>query len=801
MAESVGSEVAASVEQPESATRTRAQAVTKRRSRTSRWRMAGAALVSAAGSFAGLQAAVTGPISVHQELWISVAALAAGAGGAGASLGAQQVLKLWAEHFPSQGTASARGSVTGGGACAPEPAPVRLIPPFRRLFVDRAEALAWIARAFRVPGDGIQPTGVALIGLSGIGKSRLALEYVSSFQSRYDVVAWVPANDQEQIAGALHALAAALDVPAQTTTAQTVRLVWRALAARRRWLLVFDSAVDAKSLLPWWPTAVNGDVIVTSTRRDWSQFVDAQYTLDSLAPDHGAALLRAIDEHADADSARAVAERLGGLPLELTRAASYAVAAGLPLTRAASGKGSAVQDSDDAWIAELSVLESDAPRAHLLLRLIARAAASGIPRTLLTAAASGNGGGETDVDAALAELAGRSLIELDERSATIHPRYQEVIRGHFNADRAAAVADCARLLRALLAAFERFDGPGHFDECAAHAPHALVVLGTSRVVGAAPALRFALALRVGEYLHLRDQLDAAERTVKEALADAAFIEGREGSLLQSRALAELSVIRFHRADLAGAYEAATQSAESARESGNEKAGCMALLALAQVEREQEQYSSALAHYRDAAAAAAAAGDEEISTRVLANQGLLKWRMGDFEGSLHDSLRAYELYRGSVGPESPEAVHALDAAGLAARDLGRADYAVELLQEAAEAFEHVHGPRAQESTLKAREHLGSALLRAGRAADAGAVLESVLALREEMLGSDHPNIGEVCGYLAEVRLRTGEYEQAEAYAARAHRILLALLGPDHRYTRQAGELIARIAAARASGRTA
>ena len=215
MTEGVGSaEVAAAPTRPSA----------ERRSGKSVWGTAGAAFVSAASCFASLQANVTGPASVHQQVWIAVAALAAGAGGAGASLGAQQVLKLWTEHSTAQGAGAGAAPVRGGsqgadGAPAPQPPPVRLIPPFRRLFVDRTDGLAWIARELAVPGDGLRPRSVALIGLSGVGKTRLALEYAARFQARYDVVAWVAADDQAQIVGALHSLAVELDVLPQATTA------------------------------------------------------------------------------------------------------------------------------------------------------------------------------------------------------------------------------------------------------------------------------------------------------------------------------------------------------------------------------------------------------------------------------------------------------------------------------------------------------------------------------------------------------------------------------------------------------
>jgi len=190
----------------------------------------------------------------------------------------------------------------------------------------------------------------------------------------------------------------------------------------------------------------------------------------------------------------------------------------------------------------------------------------------------------------------------------------------------------------------------------------------------------------------------------------------------------------------------------------------------------------------------------LAARVLADQGLVEWRTGEFDRSLADSLRAAELYQANDSGSATEAAYALDAAGLAARDLGRAEDAVELSRRAETVFDSLYGPTAQESTLKAREHVGAALVAANRLDEARPILESVLALREEALGSQHPNLGEICGYLAELHLAAGEYEAAAGYAERVRRVYVAVYGPDHAYTRQADSLAARIDVARTSGRT-
>lgn len=117
-----------------------------------------------------------------------------------------------------------------------------------------------------------QGTRIALSGISGVGKSQIAIEYTHRFGSDYDVVWFVNASYRMTAREQLADLSVRLNLPVGNNIGDRVRRVRDALRTGRpyrRWLLVFDSADEMELLDDIIPEG-DGHVLITTRTRDWA---------------------------------------------------------------------------------------------------------------------------------------------------------------------------------------------------------------------------------------------------------------------------------------------------------------------------------------------------------------------------------------------------------------------------------------------------------------------------------------------------------------------------------------------------
>jgi tetratricopeptide (TPR) repeat protein len=190
------------------------------------------------------------------------------------------------------------------------------VPPRNPGFTGRDELLE--AMSPRLEGEPWQP--LVLHGLSGVGKTSLAVEYVHRMSDRYDVVWWIVAEQASQARSALATLGERREWPVSRDMRQTIRgILGRLESATFRWLLVFDNAAgpeDIEQLLP----AAGGAVIVTTRDAAWLERGRA-IAVDVLPRQDSIRLLRGRGG-VSFDEAAQLADRLGDLPLALEQAAA-----------------------------------------------------------------------------------------------------------------------------------------------------------------------------------------------------------------------------------------------------------------------------------------------------------------------------------------------------------------------------------------------------------------------------------------------------------------------------------------------
>jgi hypothetical protein len=208
--------------------------------------------------------------------------------------------------------------------------PVWSVPARNASFTGRAGLLEKLRDQLSSGVAVVMPQ--ALHGLGGVGKTQLVMEYAHRFMADYDLVWWIPAEQEELIAAALAEIAPEIGIRRGENIDEAADAVREALRLGRpydRWLLIFDNADDPESLSPHLPQG-NGHVIITSRNPAWSHLampleVDAFSREESV--EH---LLRRVPGLSP-ESAAEVAALLGDLPLAVELASAWLETTGMPV--------------------------------------------------------------------------------------------------------------------------------------------------------------------------------------------------------------------------------------------------------------------------------------------------------------------------------------------------------------------------------------------------------------------------------------------------------------------------------------
>jgi tetratricopeptide (TPR) repeat protein len=194
------------------------------------------------------------------------------------------------------------------------------VPPRNPAFTGRADLLSII----RTQSASEPWQLLVLHGLSGVGKTSVAVEYVHRERERYDVVWWIVAEQPSQARSALVTFGERRGWPTSQDMRQTIQgILSRLEAADFRWLIVFDNAAGPEEIRPLVPAA-GGDVIITTRDAAW---LDRGYAVpvDVLVREDSIQLLRARGG-ISFDEADQLAGHLGDLPLALEQAAAMRAA-------------------------------------------------------------------------------------------------------------------------------------------------------------------------------------------------------------------------------------------------------------------------------------------------------------------------------------------------------------------------------------------------------------------------------------------------------------------------------------------
>ena len=320
------------------------------------------------------------------------------------------------------------------------------------LFKGRGEPMERLRQAFAGNRNRRASTFVALHGLGGVGKTRLAIEYGLQQEEGYTALLLISARNPELLGSNLAKLVdpLILDLPEKNArdNEEKINAALNWLERNPRWFLILDNIDDAPAVAAMQtllPKLVGGDVLVTGRVANFGAEI-LKLELDVLDPEDATSFLleRTAEGRRDANDdeslARELADELGGLALALEQAGAYIERRRMTFARYLE-EWHRNRDKVLAWF-DPAVMHYDASvavtwqtavaqlnkGARALLELLARLAPEPIPEFLLDVAIPS--GAVREPYDAIADIAALSLVTHDKVNPefSIHRLVQDVTR-------------------------------------------------------------------------------------------------------------------------------------------------------------------------------------------------------------------------------------------------------------------------------------------------------------------------------------------------------------------------------------
>ncbi|KAF2190151.1 TPR-like protein [Zopfia rhizophila CBS 207.26] len=198
-------------------------------------------------------------------------------------------------------------------------------------FVDRPEILSWIRD--KCAGLGAR---AALVGLGGVGKSQLAIQYCHFVRdaSPQTFVFWVHASTKARFEEAYRDIADRLELPGRNNPKiDVLRLVsnWLCDESNGQWTMILDNVDEVEtfpSLAAYLPQSRNGSILITSRNKDAAARLAGGYKnikeVCVMDESQGLQLLRnRLQDTSTDEGAVDLLRALDCIPLAITQAAAY----------------------------------------------------------------------------------------------------------------------------------------------------------------------------------------------------------------------------------------------------------------------------------------------------------------------------------------------------------------------------------------------------------------------------------------------------------------------------------------------
>jgi tetratricopeptide (TPR) repeat protein len=653
------------------------------------------------------------------------------------------------------------------------------VPARNAQFTGRADVLWELRDRFR-QGNGI----VALVGMGGIGKTQLAVEYTHRFRSSYELVWWIRAASLNTVEGAVEDLAQDTGIPLQAERSRTLSATLDALrrgSPTDEWLLVLDNSEDPHELGPLLARQLPsgpGHVLVTTRSTDWGQYATA-LPVPLFHREESTYRLRGQVDALTEQDADAVASAMGDLPLALD-AAIGSLRGGAVSVREYLDQLAASATIDSAGVGRelqatfgvaLDRLREQSPGAHRLLELLSLMAPEislefifGDAMAAALAPFDRSVSDRTMRQPLLERLERFSLVTVDtrERQVVVHRLLQEFVRGRMPEDARSAARHQVHQVLANGKPSAEVDDPKLWPAFRKLWPH-LTASGAAECPD--PDVRQLLIDRI-RYLWLRGDWHLGEdfgREVAQRWEDTLAAQGASaaeqdpfdpGSLRRQllRLRLNLANILRDRARFAEALEMDKGTLdELTRLLGDHHAQTLLVAAgYAADLRAAGDYGEALERERETTRlwsehfgvnyppALSAANNLAVSLRAV----------GQFAEARDVDQRAYARRTEILGPDHPRTLDSANAIGRDLRETGDYQASVDWLRDvvahAVRTSEGREGPAGERSdriirvVLAARTNLATSLRSAGHPDQAEPEFEDAYQQLRQFMGPDAPS---------------------------------------------------------------
>jgi tetratricopeptide (TPR) repeat protein len=629
------------------------------------------------------------------------------------------------------------------------------------LFAGREEDLADLHTALL----GAKGAPVALSGLGGVGKTRLAIEYAWSRETIYSALLFVSASDGAALNAGLAALSAFefLDLPEKEARddATKITAVLRWLELNPTWLMILDNVDDKDAVAAigqLMPRLKGGHVIVTARAANFpagvrklqvstlDESAAAQFLLDRTEAD------RAKSKD-DAALARTLARELGGLALGLEQAGAQVATQGIGFARylklwnesrekALAWADATVMGSDrtlaTTWATSVAQLS---PESRRLLDRLAFLAPDPAPDSLLDVAVPGEAP-DTNAYEARAGLYAYSLITRvtgEDGGApgfVVHRLVQDFARRAMTDERRAqALREALGWVNAAFAGAA--DDVRSWPILDPLTPHALAVARHADAAGIAePTTR--LFNQLGVLFDVKADYAQAEALKRRtlAIAEASYGPNHPEVAIRVNNLAALLYRTNRHAEAEPLYRRA--------------------LAI-----DEKSYGP---DHPDVAIDLNNLAVLLKATNRLAEAELLY-------------RRALAIWEKSLGSDHPQVAAGLNNLAALLQNANRLAEAEPLSRRALAIDEKSYGPDHPDVAIDLN-NLAQLLKATNRLAEAEPPMRRALAIDEKSFGPDHPNVARDLNNLALLLQATSRLAEAEPLMRRALEIDEKSFGPDH-----------------------
>jgi tetratricopeptide (TPR) repeat protein len=604
-----------------------------------------------------------------------------------------------------------------------------------------------------------------LHGFGGVGKTQLAVEYIYRFLDEYDLVWWIPAEQQTLVLQSLAALSRQLGMQEMENLQERVDSVLTTLASSdMRWLLVFDNANQPEDLSRFMPS-VGGHVVITSRNHEWSQLGGA-IEVDVFDREESIELIRKRGKDISPADADRLAEKLGDLPLALEQAATWQSGTGMPVGQylelfdqhvqelLSEGKPTSYPTTVAAFL-HLAVerLRNESPASAELFELFAFLGAEPVPANLLRA---GREAALSEplrhalrdpirMNRAIRELRRSGLARVDHnvQFMQVHRLMQLILRDGMSEDESRRSLSNVQRLLAAANPGDPDEQPTSWERHAEIGPH---ILPANLIAADLPDAR-QLVLNQARYLYL------------------------SGDYENSRRLAEIAVDVWQRAEGEGLGLTGQSTLLAMRHLAN------AMRSLGLSKEARELTLTAYEGMRNNPEL----GENHEYTLITANGVALDLRIqGNYRAALAVDRENVDRTRAVFGDEDGYTLRALNNVAVNLRMLGQLDDAYGIDADLVRQWSRTVGPNRYQ-TLQCEANAARDLLAMGLHDEALTLVERVVPGLREEFDAHHPYVLLAGRTYVIALMRVGQFQEATAHAREIYLGTRARLGPNHEHT--------------------